>query len=176
MDTFLSTYPLFRQGVATAGARGDLPTDLKALLEQVGTSTYADGFFTFVAPPAFDHYLKLVNLDPAEGHVFLKCGFGHLVFYHRQNYKVLNPVFNQVDDLGGVAELDFVMDIVLCDRAALESSFMLDLYEQAFPRLGPPDLDEMYALVPALKLGGPRNAQNVRRSKMGVEMQLLLQL
>jgi hypothetical protein len=173
MKTFLATYAIDKPGAAAAVPEG-LPADLKAMLEQVGASTYANGFFGFVPPPTFDQYLELAGIDPAAGHVFLKCGFGHLVFVHEDQYKVLNPIFNEVDELG--EDLDFVMDIMLCDRPALENSFMLDVYEQAVPRLGAPDLDEIYAFVPALKLGGARSAANVRRSKMPVEMQILLQL
>jgi hypothetical protein len=173
MKGFLSTYALEKPGAAIV-APADVPENLKAMLEQVGASAYANGFFRFVAPPAFDHYLELANIDPPAGHVFLKCAFGPLVFYHHGQYEVLNPIFNEVDKFG--EDLDFVMDIMLCDRPALESAFMLDIYEQAFPRIGPPDLDEMYAFVPALKLGGFRDAANVRRSKMDVEMQILLQL
>jgi hypothetical protein len=176
MTTFLSTYALHSRGPAPTGDLGDVPTELKDLFEQVGTSTYANAFFAFVAPETFEHYLELIDISPAEVRVFLKCGFGHLIFFHRQQYKALNPIFNDVDVLGEAGELDFVMDTMLCDRPAMENSFMLDVYEQSFPRLGPPDRDEIYAFVPALKLGGARNAANVRRSKMDVEMQILLQL
>jgi len=175
MNTFLSTYSRHSSG-PPSGRRDGVPDELQGALEEVGTSSYANGFFRFVAPRTFDHYLELVHIAPTESHVFLKCGFGHLVFVHQQQYKVLNPIFNEVDVLAEAGELDFVMDIMLCDRPAMESSFMLDVYEQAFSTLGHPDLDEIYAFVPALKLGGPRDAANVRRSKMAVEMQILLQL
>jgi hypothetical protein len=176
MKTFLSTYALYKTGPRADAAHGDVPTEVHALLEQVGTNAYANGFFTFAAPPSFDHYLELANIDPAEGSVFLKCAFGHLVFYHQQRYKVLNPLVNEIDTLGEAGELDFVMNIMLCDRPAMENSFMLDVYEQSFPRLGAPNLDEICAFVPPLKLGGPRDSVNVRKTKMDVEMQILLQL
>jgi hypothetical protein len=102
--------------------------------------------------------------------------FGHLVFYHDEQYKLLDPVFNNIDSLGEKDELDFVMDIALCDRPALENTFMIDVYEQAFPDLGAPKLDEIYAFVPALGLGGDRLATNVKRSLMAVEMNILSQL
>jgi hypothetical protein len=174
METFLSTHRLFKSGPPAAGVPGELPPELKELLNLVGTSTYADGFFTFVAPPTFDRFLGLAGIAQPGAHVFLKCGFGQLLFWHQQQYKVLHPVFNEVDELG--EDLDFVMDTVLCDRPGMENSFMLDVFEQSFPRLGPPTLDEIYSFVPALKLGGPRDAANVRRSRMDVELPILLQL
>ena len=174
METFLSTYRLFKSGPPAAEVPGEVPAELKELLSLVGTNSYADGFFTFVAPRTLDRFLGLAGIDQSGAHVFLKCGFGQLVFWHQQQYKVLHPVFNEVDELGD--DLDFVMDIALCDRPGMENSFMLDVFEQAFPRLGPPKLDEIYAFVPALKLGGPRDVANVRRSKMDVELPILLQL
>ena len=176
MQTFLSTYRLFSSGPPAAHIPIELPTELKSLLSQVGTNIYADGFFTFVAPPTLDRFLELAGIVERDAHVFLKCGFGQMLFWHQQQYKVLNPVVNEVDVLGEAGELDFVMDIVLCDRPGMENSFMLDVFEQSFPRLGPPGHDEIYAFVPALKLGGPRDAANVRRSRMDVEIPILLQL
>jgi hypothetical protein len=146
------------------------------MLSQIGTSTYARGFFRFVAPPTLDHFLDLRGLDPAKCHVFLKCGFGQLLFIEEEQYKLFNPVFNSVDVLADLHDLDFVMDIALCDRAALTSSFLLDVYEEAFPRLGAPDLDEMYSFVPALRLGGNRDADKVRKAKMEIEIPMLVQL
>ena len=175
MTNFLSTYPLYISG-PSAGRNDGVPDELRAVLDKVGTSAYANGFFRFVAPRAFEHYLELARIDPAGGRVFLKCGFGHLVFYSQQQYKVLNPIFNEVNVLAEAGDLDFVMNIMLCDRPAMENSFMIDVYQHAFPRLGPPDLNEIYAFVPALKLGGARDPANVRRQQMAVEMQILLQL
>ena len=178
MKTFLSLHGLHESGGPAPAPRFELPPDLRELLKQVGTNAYADGFFRFGTAPEFDEYLALSGLDPSECHVFLKCAFGHLIFYHRRErqYQALNPVENAVDVLGDVQDLDFVMDIALCDRPALESSFMLDIYEQAFPGLGAPTLEEMYAFVPALRLGGPRDSSNVKKLAMRTEMRILLQL
>ena len=58
MNTFLSTHRLYTAGRAIVDGQSDLPADLKAMLKQVGTSTYADGFFRFVSPPAFRQYFE----------------------------------------------------------------------------------------------------------------------
>jgi hypothetical protein len=166
--TFLATYKLHEKGEALGcldGAR--IPEELRSFLQQVNTNSYANGFFRFL--PGRDY-----GLDPSECFVFLQCAFGQLIFHHKGEYKAFNPVFNCVDTLGD--GLEFVMDIVPCDRPAMESSFLIDVYEQAFPRLGAPARDEIYTFVPALGLGGARNADNVRRSKSNVEMAILTQV
>lgn len=177
MEDFIATHGLHETGQSLAVETGaPLPEDLTAILNQAGGNTYANGFFRFVAPQSMRPYLALFNLHAEECYPFLKCAFGHLLFYQNEQYKVLDPVFNDVDVLGGKDELDFVLDIALCDRPALESTFMIDIYEQAYPSLGVPEIDEIYAFVPALGLGGNRSAENVKKSKMMVEMTILSQL
>lgn len=175
MKTFLTTHKPFSTidpGPPTEPPP-ELPFDLKAMLRQFGSNSYAEGFFRFVTPPAFTECLVPWGLEPSECHVFLKCGFGHLVFFQDGEYKVLNPVINTIDTLADRQNLDFVMDILLCDRQSLENSFFLDSYEQAFLTLGAPNMKEIYAFVPAINIGGSRDAANVRKVKMQMQMELL---
>lgn len=177
MKYFESIYPLHEAAPAPGIAPGrDIPQDLRAMLEQAKGNSYADGFFRFIDRDAVAPVFAYWGLEPADCFVFLKCGFGQLVFLHEQQYKVLNPVFNSIDELGDADSLEFVMDVLLCDRPGMEASFLIDVYEAALPRLGPPALDEMYAFVPALGLGGPRDAAQVQKKKMETEMAILAQL
>lgn len=178
MDTFTLTHRLYEPGgiEMKPGEYANIPEQLRKMLFQTNGSSYANGFFQFVSPTAFNAYLSLWKLDPAECITFLKCAFGHLVFYHRQEYKLLDPLFNSIEVLGEQEKLEFVMDTVLCDRPALENSFAIDIYEQVFPKIGAPEIDEIYAFVPPLGLGGNRNASNVQKRKMAVEMAILSQL
>ncbi len=176
MENFIATHKLHEPGEPISIGGADVPENLKALLNQVGTSSYAKGFFRFVTPESMRQYVALFNLNAEECYPFLKGAFGHLLFYQSDEFKVLDPVFNTVDSLGGKDDLDFILNIALSDRDALESTFMIDIFEQAYPRLGAPALDEIYAFVPALGLGGNRDAANVRKSNMLVEMNILSQL
>jgi hypothetical protein len=177
MKNFLSTYPLHDNAPATAIPAGlGIPDELRSMLDAVKGNSYAGGYFRFVPSGEFAPSLALWGLEPADCFVFLKCGFGQLVFLHEQQYKVLNPVFNSIDELDDVGGLEFVMDVLLCDRPGMEASFLIDVYEAALPRLGPPALDDMYAFVPALGLGGPRDAAQVQKKKMETEMAILAQL
>lgn len=178
MDTFLSTFPLHARhdAKASAGTGRSIPAELKTLLEAVQRNSYADGFFRFVSPSSFGGFLSLWGMEPAHCYTFLVCGFGHLVFHHEGQYKVLNPVHNCIDEIGTEGGLDFVMNDLLCDRPGLEASFCIDVYEAAFPRLGAPSADEMYAFVPALGLGGSRDPAMVEKRPMRAEMPLLAQL
>ena len=177
MEDFLATYPLFeRDETKTVETGAQMPAELTALLDQVNSNSYADGFFKFVAPQHFRHYCALWNLDPDACFPFLKTAFGHLILFHAGQYKALNPVHNDIDLLGEQGEIDFVMDVLLCDRSSLEGSFFIDIYEQVFPKLGPPKVNEIYAFVPALGLGGSRSAENVQKVSMEQQMLILSQI
>ncbi|MCP3139447.1 T6SS immunity protein Tdi1 domain-containing protein [Pyxidicoccus xibeiensis] len=178
MDTFLSTYRLYVQHDAppASGAAPQIPAELRTYLDTVQRNSYADGFFQFVSADYCRPYFSLWGLDPAHCLGFLKCGFGHVVFYHEGQYKALNPVHNCIDEVGTEGDLEFVMDTLLCDREGLEASYFIDVYEAAFPRLGAPASSEMYAFVPALGLGGSRDATAVEKKPMRTEMAILARI
>lgn len=177
MDDFFQTYPLFEEDpTKTVEPGAQLPAELTALLDQVNSNSYANGFFKFVAPQEFRHYGALWNLNPDDCFPFLKTAFGHLILLHERQYKAINPVHNDIDLLGAQDELDFVMDVLLCDRSSLEGSFFIDIYEQVFAQLGAPKVDEIYAFIPALGLGGSRAAENVQKVSMEQQMLILSQI
>jgi hypothetical protein len=178
MPDFFASHPLYERGLPDPALDKyvGMPDELRQRLKQVGTSSYSNGLFRFVPPAEFRSYLSLFKLDPAECLPFLKSAFGHLLFLHGEQYKLLDPVVNSIDDLGEPLDLRFAMNMLLSDREILESTFLIDVYEQTFPKLGAPAVDEMYAFVPAIGLGGSREAENVRKVAMAAEMQLLSQL
>lgn len=155
---------------------GNLPNEVIKMLQDAETNSYANGFFRFIAPNKLKHYFSIWNLPVEDCSPFIKCAFGHLVFYHQRQYKVLNPVFNSIDIIGEENELDFVMNIMLCDRDVLESSFFINIYEKTFGRLGAPDINEMYAFIPALRLGGSPATSFVQKVEMDLQMTLLSQI
>lgn len=175
MENFVQIHKLFETD-QTVTHSASLPAELNALLDQVNSNSYADGFFKFVRAEQFRDYTSLWKFNPDDCFPFLKSAFGHLVFFHDGNYKAINPVYNEIDQLAGQGELDFVMDILLCDRASLEGSFFIDIYEQVSAQLGPPALDEIYAFVPALGIGGSRDPNNVQKLSMEQQMLILSQL
>lgn len=178
MRQFASIHKLYNQDRTSTliDADSNIPAELVSMLLHQNGNSYAAGFFKFISPDSFRHYFAMWNLNLVHCIPFIKCAFGHLVFYHEDQYKALNPVHNCIDFLGDKSELDFVMDILLCDRQSLENSFFIDLYEQVSERLGVPQLDEMYAFVPAIGLGGGRNASHVQKVRMDEQMLILSRL
>jgi hypothetical protein len=178
MENFLATHRLHKQNNTKIlhEIAMPIPKDLVAMQCQLNSNSYSNGFLSFVSPEKFQHYFSMWNLNPVECFPFIKFAFGHLVFFHQSQYKVLNPVYNCIDILGEKDELDFVMDIMLCDRTGLENSFFIDIYEQLWDKLGTLHIQEIYAFVPAINLGGSRDVLNVRRVSMYKEMMMLSQI
>lgn len=178
MINFLATHSLYRKNTAKTWSEGyePLPGNLVAMLCRLNSNSYSNGFLSFVSPEEFRCYFSLWNLNPAECFPFIKFAFGNLVFYHKSQYKVLNPVYNCIDILGEEDELDFVMDFMLCNRTRLMNSFFIDIYEQSFRRLAAVYPHEIYAFIPPICLGGSRDALNVRKVSMKNEMCILSQI
>ncbi|BAY09892.1 T6SS immunity protein Tdi1 domain-containing protein [Calothrix sp. NIES-2098] len=178
MNVFSLTHKLYEENSINTITviNHDVPSEVAEMLLLANSNSYANGFFKFISPSRFRPYFSMWNLNPNDCFPFIKCGFGHLIFYHQQQYKVLNPIYNCIDIIGEQDELDFVMNIILCDRQSLENSFFIDIYEQSFERLGPPQLSEIYAFVPALRLGGCRSASYVQKVNMNEQMMILSQL
>lgn len=178
MKEFLLTHKLSEKGniESVAHSEHSIPDEVKTVFLQTNTNSYANGFFKFISPDTFRHYFPMWNLNPADCFPFIKCAFGHLVFYHQSQYKVLNPIYNCIDVLGEEGGLDFVMNIMLCDRQGLENSFFIDVYELVFEKLGSPKLNEIYAFIPAIGLGGSRDPSCVQKVQMNEQMMILSQL
>lgn len=153
-----------------------LPLDLIQFLENKNVASYSNGFFTLVANADYNDIFEYWNLPVNECFLFIKSAFGMFIFYSEKQYWLLDPIANEIIPLGGESDLNFITDTVLCDRIALESTFLINIYEEAIQHLLPPELDECFAFVPAVKLGGSLNATHVKTVKLKEELYILSQL
>src|SRR5215217_9034412 len=98
MEDFLDTHKLyFEDKTPTVIDSADsIPTELSAMMRRVNSNSYANGFFKFIVPKDFRHYFTMWNLIPTECFPFIKTAFGCLIFFQQQQYKVLNPVYNDI--------------------------------------------------------------------------------
>lgn len=170
---FDTEYKRYRHGtnIRALELPPDLPADLRDLVTARCGDSHAEGFFMFVAHADVAPALAIWDVAAKGAFAFLKCAFGHLIVYQQGQYRILDPVFNVVDE--ATDSLAFVLDVLLCDRPAMEASLFIDVYEQAYPRLGAPDVGEMYAFYPALGLGGARDPAHVRKVGLAQELRIL---
>jgi hypothetical protein len=68
------------------------------------------------------------------------------------------------------------MDKLLVDKDMLKDNFLMDFYLKTVNKLGAPNLDECYAFVPALGMGGDKDIKNIQRVPYKEQLIILSQL
>lgn len=153
-----------------------MPADLMELLKGMTVSSYRNGFLTFLPPEDFQDIFAYWNLPTFSCYPFLKSAFGMIIFLHDGQYKLLDPIANEIILLAESGDLDFLLNFMLCDRTGLENTFHIHLYEQVFPIIEAPEPDECFAFLPAVRLGGILDASNIQKTKLKPQLAILSQL
>jgi hypothetical protein len=175
---FIEVHPLWKTYDSTIhiADKKDLPDELYELLEGKPETGYNKGFVTMVNPDTYREVFALWDLEPAECTPFLKFAFGQFIFFHHNEYKILDPVYNTISMAGKRDDLKFVMHILLSDEEGLKNAYFKSIYFSVVDKLGAPAPDECYAFVPALGLGGAAKKGNVKKTKLITELTILSQL
>lgn len=153
--------------------RGRLPDQLLRYWDQFGWSSYAYGLFSIVNPQEYEPVLtawlegtKLEHLD--NFHVVARSAFGELIVWGEKFGYCLTISTQEfyaitVSDFRHVPEdMDFEIQCFFPTRK--KAAFDFDqMFEGACTRLGYLAVDEIYAFVPALALGGAREIENLQK-------------
>ncbi len=176
--SFFELHPLFKDynEKVIVSQKDRLPTDLITFLEGLNISSYRNGFFTFVNNDAFTHLLGYWDIAPEDSYIFMKTAFGMLLLYRDNEYQLLDPINNEIVAICGEEDLDFLINVILCDKVALDNTFLFKYFEQAIERIDPPELDECFAFIPAIRLGGGLNSQNIKLEKLNEQLLILSQI
>jgi hypothetical protein len=155
--------------------RLSLPADIAEYLDQLDCRSYENGFFDFRRPDLMLQTMKFWNIPQANTVPIVKLGFGHVIYFCNQSMMMIDPVSNRVDQIAERPSGRFFFDILLTDRAAMESAFYLDRYRALLPLLGAVGEDEIYGFVPAIGLGGAMTNENIKKRPFISEMMILSQ-
>jgi hypothetical protein len=173
--------------------RGRLPDQLLTYWQQEGWCGYANGLIWTVDPDDYedliDEWLEDTPLERLDSfHVIARTAFGKLFTCGEKVGPVLDiaslthSLFALAKDLRSKspADLDFEVrgffagttrrgcDLIANDKTAL--------FEPALKKLGPLAPDEMYALEPALAVGGSIALEHLVRVKLDPHLTILRQL
>lgn len=175
---FSSVHPLWKtyDSIIQIADKKDLPDDLYTMLQGNHETSYNKGFVSMINPDTYKEVFALWDLAPEDCFPFLKFAFGEIIFFHEDRYKILDPVYGSISMAGEKDDLPFVMNILLCDEEGLKNAYFKDIYFAVVDKLGAPELEECYAFVPALALGGGRKKENVKKTKLITELTILSQL
>jgi hypothetical protein len=154
--------------------QGKLPEAVIELWREDGWCAYSKGLIFFVNPDDFDAILQEWLDDPAEACVFARTGFGDLLIWNG------NAVYKLYVHLGTYGRLmrsvESYVETRMVDKADLEESLDLSLFNQATKKFGVLASDECFTFVPALALGGEPTIEKVEKVKMQEQLLILAQL
>jgi hypothetical protein len=157
-----------------AAYQGKLPNDLLELWKQSGWCSYGDGLLWTINPADYSEILGAWP-DVTEGaHAFVRTAFGSIVFWDGELARFLDVLSGDVSTL--FPTMDFNFNGALSDDKYLNAVVRQKLFKEALPRLGPPAVDECYAFVPALPLGGTESSASLQKVKLREHLHILAQL
>jgi hypothetical protein len=142
----------------------DLDNDLESFLFSVGVSSFSNGFLRTLNHDDLSPLIPAWKWADAKTFIFLRTAFGGLFYIKALNYYFFDPLYddhvNLTDDLG------FILNIALCDKKSLRSTFLFHIYQEGVALKGIPQKDECFAFVPALKMGGVKSAEHLEIVKL----------
>lgn len=149
-----------------------VPSDILDFLSNEGISTYQNDFFCTTLPQEHFQTLSDWGLKGETCYVFLKTAFGSLCFLHKGKVFQLDPFYGYLYK-GRFPFCEF-MNLLAPMDSFMEGCYF-DIYQKMKNKqtLAP---DEIFALVPALPLGGSLETSHVEVVKMREHLGFLAQL
>jgi hypothetical protein len=150
----------------------DMPIEIKTFLVEQGLVAYKNNFFVTTLPQWHIETLSTWGLKGKECFSFMKTVFGGLIYYSKGKIYRLNPFTGRV--LKGNFEFIDYMNLTLTSEATLEGCYY-EIYEK-YKLNTPMQADEIYAVVPALPLGGSFETSSYEVVKMREHLAFLAQM
>lgn len=125
-----------------------------------GAGIVGDGFFRVVDPERAATRLEGVIALPEASTVLLTTALGDLIVHVNGLYLVVKSRFGAIDLIEGRSFADLVA--LIEDPRQRDVAWEWQPYPAARERDGVPELEQCFAFVPLLALGGPNTADNLQ--------------
>ena len=149
-----------------------IPVDILEFLQTQGFSTYRDHFFSTTLPQKHFKLFSEWGLDGKDCFAFFKTALGSLCFYKKGKIFQIDPISGSL--YKGRFEFCDFMNLLVPMDSFMESCYF-DIY-QKIPNKKVLAEDEMYALTPALPLGGSLETSRFEVVKFQEHLGFLAQL
>lgn len=149
-----------------------IPSDLIEFLRNEGISTYHNDFFCTTLPQEHFKTLSEWGLKGEDCYTFLKTAFGSLCFLNKSKVFQLDPFYGYL--FKGRFDFCKFMNLLAPMDSFMEGCYF-DVYQKIKKKqtLAP---EEIYALTPALPLGGSFETSHFEVVKMREHLGFLAQL
>lgn len=149
-----------------------LDPDLVELFQTDGWCSYGDGLL-LTQPPRLLAQQAGRWLNSAEVFPLARSAWGHLITWDGEQSQLIDVQTGSQRVLG--VDIVTVFDVILGSKL-LDRDLRTSLYKKVRRRLGAPEVDECYAFVPPLALGGGGEAESVNIVKFAPHLDLLYQV
>ena len=148
-----------------------LPENIVLFLKNEGISCFGKRFFWSVNPAFFEDILAKWGIK--KGYVFMRTAFGACIYFQKEEYFYLDPFFGRIVSLDDDAYL--ILNYSLRMESILEHAFFKDQFDRLITHPEVLQEDEMFALAPALKLGGSFETSKIEQVKLSEHHTFLAQ-
>lgn len=170
-----TSHPISAEPGELEQLKGQYPDEVLELWGRIGWSGFLDGFLWSVNPLTSREGVMAEwngSLAPRVT-AFMRTAFGSMMVYDGQNIFELD-VHNGLLRPWSKA-FPFFLNNFFALPQFMNGSLHHDVYKNHLPELGPVGPDEVYALVPALPLGGSWETSKVEKAKMREHLAILAQ-
>lgn len=171
-DVFKHLYKIPKENLEKHS--NSLSKEAFTFLESFGVSSFSSALFYSVDPTSTKELLKDWNPNWETCSPMIRSAFGSIFYFQNKKIWQLDPVFQVQKQLP--MDTNIFLNVFLCNDAFLNSAFYKDIFDQVVDKLSPPAIDEVYAFVPALALGGSKTPESVQKVKLKEHLLLLSQL
>ena len=144
--------------------QGRLPGSLIEFLSEQGACSYAKGLIWTMDPFFMQDTLEEWLDEPENAVPFARTAFGELFLWQEGAAYYLNVQRGAVTKV--ISSVEKFFDGFLLNENIQKKVFRKSLFAKALKEYGPISADEVYALTPALALGGAEKVENLRKTKL----------
>ncbi|MGG1441763.1 T6SS immunity protein Tdi1 domain-containing protein [Brevibacillus laterosporus] len=152
---------------------GRIPLELVNIWKQYGFGSILQGYLKIINPDKFQDLLEDVYIRYQEAIPLFTTSMGDIIVWEKGRYlNLLNFRKNRVSVIS--AGFDFFFED-LNDNSFLDEELNWFPYPEAIEKYGEPKIDECFAYVPILGLGGPEKVENLSKVKLFEHIYLITQ-
>lgn len=153
---------------------GKVPSELIDIWTHLGYGTFMNGYLKIINPDDYadllnDSYFRADTAIPV-----LATAFGDIITWEKDEFVgIVEYRYGRSRIM--ISDFDLFL-MLLKDDSFIKDFFQMDMYKQAYDKLGSLNYNECYGYVPLLALGGTENVSNLRKAALKEHIAVITEL